>query len=284
MTRKIAVVTGAAQGMGFAVALALAPDFDLLLADMNAAKLKEAAASLRQAGCTVNESLCDITQREQVRALATEAQALGSVGAVVNVAGISPTNATPDLVFRVDAVGAALMMAEFYEVMSSGSAYVNFTSTSPYLMRPDEELTGLLRLDPFSPEFITGNVEYIDRFVAKIGAKSSGAQSINSGIAYSNAKTFVRDYTQRNATRFGKKGIRLLSLAPGNAMTPMYYNESKESCDKMLPKTPLGRHSYSYEIGSVVAFLVSERASIICGVDIQADGGLAAGMTVPQLD
>jgi NAD(P)-dependent dehydrogenase (short-subunit alcohol dehydrogenase family) len=283
MTRKLAVVTGAAQGMGLAVAQALAPDFDLLLSDVNAPRLREAADFLRQNGFAVSECPCDVSKREQVKALAAEAQNSGPIGAVVNAAGISPTNATPDVVFLVDAVGTAIMMEEFYAVMDAG-AYVNFTSTSPYLMPVNEELRALLRLDPFDPDFIPKNVEYIERFVAQSGAKSTGSQSVNSGIAYGHAKWFVRDFTQRSATRFCRKGIRILSLAPGNVMTPMYFKESKESCDKMLPRTPLGRHSRSYEIGAVVAFLVSDKAAIICGVDIQADGGLAAGMTLPQID
>jgi NAD(P)-dependent dehydrogenase (short-subunit alcohol dehydrogenase family) len=284
VARKTAVITGAAQGMGLAAAQALAPDFDLLLADMNPLKLKEAADFLRQSGHAAAEASTDITEREQVKALAARAAETGVIGCVVNAAGISPSRADPETVFLVDAVGAAVMMEEFYEVMGAGSVYVNFTSTSPYFMRPDEELTGLLRMNPFDPGFISQNVAYVDRFVEKIGAKSTGSQSVRSGVSYGNAKWFVRDFTQRSAIRFARKGIRILSLAPGNVMTPMYFNEAKESCDKMLPKTPLGRHSYPYEIGNVVAFLVSERASCVCGVDIQADGGLAAGMTLPQLD
>jgi NAD(P)-dependent dehydrogenase (short-subunit alcohol dehydrogenase family) len=64
----------------------------------------------------------------------------------------------------------------------------------------------------------------------------------------------------------------------------MYYNDFKTSGDTMLLKTPLGRHGQPEEIAEVVSFLVGDKASFITGVDIQIDGGVAAGITLPQLE
>jgi NAD(P)-dependent dehydrogenase (short-subunit alcohol dehydrogenase family) len=128
-------------------------------------------------------------------------------------------------------------------------------------------------LDPLKPEFAETNLEPLRQ------AGEKGA-----GMAYVNSKWFIRDYSARSATRYAKKGIRIVSISPGTILTPLYYLDAKTSADKMLAKTPLGRHGRPEEVADVIAFLVGDKASFITGVNIQIDGGAAAGLTLPQLE
>jgi NAD(P)-dependent dehydrogenase (short-subunit alcohol dehydrogenase family) len=271
--KKISVITGASSGMGAAITLALGREYHLLITSSNEKKLEDTLSSLRGKGIAVDGVVCDVAQREHVQKLVKEAETLGEIANVVNCAGIAPAHATAEKVFTVNAMGTAYLMEAFLPIMKAGSVLINFSSTAPYIVPESSIPKDTLRLDPRKPDFLEKNLELLRQAGERGG-----------GMAYVNSKWFVKDYAARSAARFGKKGVRIISISPGNITTPMYYNESKESSDSMLPKTPLGRHGRPEEIGDVVAFLVSGKASFITGVDIQIDGGVAAGITLPQLD
>jgi NAD(P)-dependent dehydrogenase (short-subunit alcohol dehydrogenase family) len=274
MARKLAVITGAAKGMGFATALRLGQDFDLLLADMDIKTLESSVEVLRSVGFTVTTQAIDVTDKKQVAALAKTAAATGAVGAVVNAAGVAPTRFTAKQVFTINAIGAAYVQDAFYKLMTEDSVYLNFCSTAPYYIK-DESILPLesLRLDPLSKEFAEQNIAWLE---------ATGDHA--AGMAYTLSKWWVRDWTRRNATKFAKKGARIVSISPGNVETPMYFNDTKDQCDAALAQTPLGRHAKPYEIAEVIAFLVSTKASDITGVNYQIDGGWEAGMNLPQVD
>ncbi len=270
--KKLSIITGGSKGMGYATAEKLGKEYDLLITARNSAALDSAAAMLREKGITVYWHAMDISSREQVKELAKVAEELGEIANVVNAAGIDPSSDNPRDVFSVNALGTAYMMEEFYPFLKEGSVYVNFSSMSPYLVPLSSIPVDILRLNPFSTDFLEKSVEYCE----KLGKNAAG-------FAYVISKWFVRDYTARSAARFARKGTRIVSVAPGNIVTPMYMN-SKSSSDAMLPKTPMGRHGRPEEVGDLVSFLVSDKAGFICGVDLQIDGGCTAGMTLPQLD
>jgi NAD(P)-dependent dehydrogenase (short-subunit alcohol dehydrogenase family) len=271
-TKRIAAITGGAKGMGFAAAEALGPDYDLLIADMDEAGLAEAKKTLADKGFKVETAVLNITDRDAVEAFAKRAADLGEIGAVVNAAGIAPKSGNARLVFLVDAVGAAYVQEAFFGYMGEGSVYINFCSSAPYMMPESYIPVDDLRLDPLSEEFLEKNVATIEK---------NEDPYRSAGFAYTIAKWWVRDWTARSAMLFGKKGARIVSISPGNITTPMYYNDTKESCDKALPFTALGRHGDPAEVGNVIAFLVSTKASFITGVNIQIDGGWISGQMLP---
>jgi NAD(P)-dependent dehydrogenase (short-subunit alcohol dehydrogenase family) len=270
--KKISVITGASSGMGAAVASILGQEYHLLITSSNEKRLEDTLADLRGKGIAVDGVVCDVAQRDHVQKLAQKAEELGETANVVNCAGVAPARSAAEKVFAINAMGTVYLMEAFFPIMKSGSVLINFSSTAidsvPGIPIPTEAL----RLDPLKPEFLETNLELL----RKLGEKGGG-------MAYIHSKWFVKDYSARSAARFGKKGVRIISISPGNILTPMYYNDAKATSDSMLPKTPLGRHGRPEEVAEVTAFLVSGKASFITGVNIQIDGGLVAGITLPQL-
>jgi len=270
---KLAVITGAASGMGNNAAIRLGGIYDILMTDINKDSLEVEAQTLRDRGITVYTFPCNVANREQVTKLAEYATQCGTVGCVVHAAGIAPgPKAVAEQIFTINAMGTAYMTEAFFPVLDQGGVMINVASMSSY-MSTGHVPYDLLRLNPFQPEFLEKNLVV---FSAMEAAQAPG-------FAYLVSKHFVRDYTARNAMRFGKRGVRILSISPGNIMTPMYFNEVKDSCDSMLPQTPIGRHGKPEEISDLIAFLVSSQAAFITGIDVLCDGGCVAGMTMDQV-
>jgi NAD(P)-dependent dehydrogenase (short-subunit alcohol dehydrogenase family) len=205
----------------------LGQEYHLLITSSNEKKLEDTLADLRGKGMSVDGVLCDVSRRDHVQKLAKEAEALGVIANVVNCAGVAPGRVSLETIFTLNALGTAYMMEAFFPLMQSGSVLINFSSTAPYLVPESAIPQEALRLDPLTPEFLETNLELL----RKIGEKGAG-------MAYVNSKWFVRDYSARSATRYGKKGARIISISPGNILTPMYYNDAKTSSDKRCLKRP----------------------------------------------
>ncbi len=102
----------------------------------------------------------------------------------------------------------------------------------------------------------------------------------DSGFAYAVAKRGVIRAAGRAAVRWGRRGGRVNSLAPGLIDTPMGRQELEQQpiMKEMLERTPLGRVGDPREVAAVVAYLVSDAASFISGIDVLVDGGMIQGM------
>jgi NAD(P)-dependent dehydrogenase (short-subunit alcohol dehydrogenase family) len=261
--------------MGYATADILGYDYDLLLADMDEVALANAKTTFESKGYKVETVTLNITDRDAVEAFAAQAAVLGEVGVVVNAAGIAPTHSDARTVFTVNAVGAAYVQEAFFPLMGDGAVFVHFCSTAPFLMPESYLPIDDLRLDPLSEDFKENCIAWCEK-------AGNGDNYKSAAMAYTSSKWWVRDWQRRSALLFGQKGARIVSLSPGNIMTPLYFNDSKEASDAQLEMTPLGRHGYPYEVANLIAFLVSDKASFITGVNYQIDGGVEAGLSLPM--
>jgi NAD(P)-dependent dehydrogenase (short-subunit alcohol dehydrogenase family) len=174
--------------------------------------------------------------------------------------------ADPRRVMEVDLVGTALLLDAFEPMVGPGSAAVCFSSSSAYqiaLQGIDPESQALVS-DPRVPGFLDA---VADRFT-------------DSGIAYAWAKRGVIAVAARAAVAWGRRGGRVNSLAPGLIDTPMGRREFEQQpiMQVMLDATPLERLGRSEEAAAVVAFLLSEQASFISGIDVLVDGGMVQGL------
>lgn len=250
----VGVVTGAASGMGRACIERLRGTVDHLL-----------AVDVREPDLEGTDGVvCDVSDPAAVKALTDRVAGLGSFRALVHAAGLSPTMADPRRIVEVNLVGTVRMLDAFEPLVTTGSTAVCFASSAGYL--PLEllgpELAELVRV-PRSGEFLERAAQLLP----------------DPGLAYAWSKKGVQLEVAAAAVRWGPRGGRCVSLSPGLIDTPMGRQEFEQQpiMKDLLAQTPLGRLGTADEIAAVVAFLVSDDASFVSGIDVLVDGGQGAG-------
>jgi NAD(P)-dependent dehydrogenase (short-subunit alcohol dehydrogenase family) len=248
-TGKIAIVTGAARGIGLACARRfLVEGAKIVLADIDD---REGADIARTLGANAHFVRCDVGDTNDVAALIAETEKkFGGIDILVNNAGIvhgadflDLAEADFDRVLRVNLKGAFLVAQAAAKKMAQKKrgAIVN---------------------------------------MASINARVA----IGNQIPYSVSKGGILQLTRGMALSLAHHGIRVNAIGPGSIMTDMLKSvaEDKEAKRRLLSRTPLGRIGMPEEIASVAAFLASDDASYITGEIIYVDGGrLALNYTVP---
>ena len=166
-------------------------------------------------------------------------------------------------VLEVDLVGTQLLLDAFEDLVVPGSAAVCFSSSAAYqiaaVAQPEwDEIVDV----PLAPDFL-------DR---------GSATFADSGFAYGMAKRGVIRAARARRSR-GAGGGRVNSLAPGLIDTPMGRQEFEQQpiMQAMLEATPLARMGEPQEAAAVAAFLVSDGAAFISGIDVLVDGGMLQG-------
>jgi NAD(P)-dependent dehydrogenase (short-subunit alcohol dehydrogenase family) len=267
MNKPICVITGAGSGMGLAVARIMGTDHSLILVGRTVAKLESAVAGLRKEGIDAEAFACDVADRDSTFRLAGHAKARGRVAAVIHAAGLSPHMADARTVMAANALGTVNVNDAFFGVLNEGACIVDVSSMSAYMIPGlviPKGAYGLSRTD---------RDRFMKKMMARVGLFPAG---IRSSVAYGISKNFAVWYAKSVAARFGERGVRVVSVSPGNFETPMGELERKEA-SAYTERCAIKRFGKVEEIANLLAFCASDKAGYLTGTDILCDGGCVAG-------
>ena len=258
---KTAIVTGAAQGIGYAIAERFVEEeANVLIADINVDAAEQAANRLGGLDKNVAFVKCNVADKLSVkRAVNTALSQFGAIDILVNNAGI---------VFGSDFLD--LSEEDFDKVLSVNlkGAFLMGQAVAKKMARAIEE-------EDYTPGTII-NMSSINAVFA------TGTQ-----IPYAVSKGGLNQLTRAMAMALAPKGIRVNAIGPGSINTEMLQavNTDPDARNRMLARTPMGRIGDPSEIASIAVFLASDDASYITGQTLYADGGrLGLHYTVPVAD
>ncbi len=250
---KVAVITGAAAGIGLACAKRFAAEgAKVVLCDIDTERGGAAAGEIVETGAEARFLACDVGDKGQVDAMIEAAvEAYGGIDCAIANAGIvhacdflDLSEADFDRVLRVNLKGVFLTgqaAARRMAAQGRGGTIINMSSVNAVMAIPA----------------ITSYV------VAKGG---------------------VNQLTKVMALALAARGIRVNAIGPGSIMTEVFKTVAtdKAALNKILSRTPMGRVGEPEEVASVAVFLASEDSSYITGQTIYPDGGrMALNYTVP---
>ncbi|PZL98968.1 acetoin reductase [Pantoea graminicola] len=254
MKNRVALVTGAGQGIGEAIALRLARDgLAVAVADFNEETAHLVAEKINQQGGKAIALKVDVSQRDQVMAAVEEARlALGGFDVIVNNAGIAPstpiaeiTEAVVDKVYNVNVKGVIWGMQAAIQAFAAeghGGKIINACSQAGHVGNPDLAV-------------------------------------------YSSSKFAVRGLTQTAARDLAPAGITVNAFCPGIVRTPMWEEIDRQiseaagkpagyGTESFAKRITLGRLSEPEDVAACVAYLASSDSDYMTGQSLLIDGGM----------
>ena len=249
LSNKVGIVTGSAQGMGYAIAETLAKEgAKIVITDSNLAGVEKAVQQLKENYPDVLGIGLDVTNKSQVEKVAQEViEQWGTINILVNNAGgalYTPHRLDEieekdwDLVLNVNLKGTFFCCQRVIPVMADqgGGSIIN------------------------------------------ISALAAHWRASLAGVQYTAAKAGVEGLTRQLAYDWGSYGIRVNAVAPtvtitGERVKSLWEGKDEAERERILSRIPLRRLSRPDEIASVVAFLASDESSYMTGVTIDVSGG-----------
>ena len=272
MTNVIVVI--GAGSIGQAIARRVSAGKHVLLADLRSENADAAAKTLSEAGFTVSTATVDVSSRASVHALIEMATGIGEVSGVIHAAGVSPTQASPETILKVDLYGTALVLEEFGSVIAPGGAGVVIASQSGH------------RLPPLSVEQNAALATTPTEDLLKLPMLQPD-QVKDSLHAYQISKRGNSLRVMAEAVRWGKRGARINTISPGIIITPLAKDELEgprgPGYRRMIELSAAGRAGTPDEVGTVGALLMGPDGAFITGSDFLMDGGVTAAYWYGEL-
>ena len=239
---KVAIITGAAQGIGLATALKFAQEgARVVVCDVRQAAVDQAVAACRAAGADTLGIVIDVTQRDMVDGMVQQVKdRLGRIDVLVNNAGITQ-----------DARLQKMTIEQFDRVID-----VNLRGVFHFAQAVCDTMvaqgSGVI-LNASSVVGIYGNFGQTNYAASKFG---------------------VIGFTKTWSRELGPKGIRVNAVAPGFISTPILATIPEKVMQEMVDRVPLKRLGLPEDIANVYAFLASDEAAYINGAVIEVAGGM----------
>ena len=272
-SKEVVVLIGAGS-IGQAITRRVSAGKHILISDIKIENAEQAAKTLSEAGFEVSTSMVDIASSTSVYELVSKAQSIGSIVGLIHAAGVSPSQASPDTILKVDLYGTAVVLEAFGKVIENGGAGVVISSQSGHRLpalsieedkalatTPVEELLSLPLLD-------LNNVK-------------------DSLHAYQLSKRGNSLRLRAEAVNWGKRGARINAISPGIIITPLAKDELNgprgDGYRKMIAASAVGRAGTPDEVANVAALLMSQEGAFITGSDFLMDGGVTAAYFYGEL-
>jgi 3-oxoacyl-[acyl-carrier protein] reductase len=249
LRNKVAIVTGSAQGMGYAIARALAEDGAKVgVCDISKEGVEKAVGELESEFEHVLGEVVDVTKRDEVRrTVRNVVDKWGGIDVLVNNAGGALH--TPHILNEIEEKDWDLV--------------VNVNLKGTFL---------------FCQAVIPVMVKKGGGSIVNISALAAHWRASLAGVQYTAAKAGVEGLTRQLAHDWGMHGVRINAVAPtvtltGERVKSLWEAKDEKERERVLSQIPLRRLSTPREIASVVVFLVSDEASYITGITLDVSGG-----------
>jgi 3alpha(or 20beta)-hydroxysteroid dehydrogenase len=246
IVNKVAIVTGAARGMGAAMArLFAAEGAKVVVADVLDSEGQAVAREIGSAAFFQHHDVSDEASWQQL--VSATVERFSGIDALVNNAGILMVKGLLETEKR-----------DFERILA-----VNLVGV----------FLGIKMVAPLMIERGKGSIVNISSVSGMIGQATVGA--------YAASKWGVRGLTRVAALELGPRGVRVNTIYPGWTETPMGTppGTTQEAIDKSCARIPLRRIGQPDEIAQAALYLASEESSYVCGAELLVDGGMIAGMS-----